>query len=180
MTTSNPNTRVFRFCPRCGTQSLSPFDIHAFGCSKCGFVFYLNTAAAVAGLIIRKSKELLVVLRNQEPCKGAWDLPGGFCMPGETAEAGLRREIHEELGLEIVSARYFCSAPNHYAFQDTLYETIDMAYFCEVDQLEAVRTSHEIAGFEFVPFAELKADRFGLSSIQAIVTKFIQLSGSER
>ena len=51
--------------------------------------------------------ELLVVTRNRDPAKGTWDLPGGFLDPGETYEQGLRRELREELNLDIFALRYF-------------------------------------------------------------------------
>ena len=172
MPDDNPNTRIFQFCPRCGHGNLSAIADNALGCRSCDFVFYLNAAAAVAALILRNDTELLVVERNQDPHRGAWDLPGGFCAPGETAETGLQREIREELGLEITSARYFCSAPNQYHFQDTVYTTLDLAYICTADLPETIRTNHEIASVIFVPFADIAVERFGLKSIQAIVTNF--------
>lgn len=173
MRTQNPNSQVFKFCPRCGNSHLDAPSQNAFECPQCRFVFFLNTAAAVAALITRPDQRLMVVERNQEPAKGTWDLPGGFCDPNETAEEGLRREIREELGLEITSARYFCSAPNQYAFQDTLYDTIDLAYICTVEDPDAIRTNNEIATFECVPYADVNTERFGLKSIQTIVTNFL-------
>jgi len=38
---------------------------------------------------------------------GCWELPGGKLHPGESAEAALRREILEELALDIGPATYF-------------------------------------------------------------------------
>lgn len=32
---------------------------------------------------------------------GKWEFPGGKCAPGESASAALKRELHEELGIEV-------------------------------------------------------------------------------
>lgn len=173
MQTQNPNSQIFKFCPRCGGDRLGALTANAFECPQCRFSFFLNTAAAVAALIIRPDNRLLVVERNHEPAKGTWDLPGGFCNPQETAEEGLRREIHEELGVDITSARYFCSAPNQYAYKDTIYETIDLAYICTVNNPDALNANHEIAAADFIPYSKISTERFGLHSIQTIVTNFL-------
>lgn len=45
--------------------------------------------------------EILLLRRAVEPGYGAWDLPAGYLDPGESFEAGARRETREEAGLEI-------------------------------------------------------------------------------
>lgn len=44
--------------------------------------------------------KILLIQRGIEPFKGKWALPGGFLRCNETAEAGARRELFEETGLE--------------------------------------------------------------------------------
>ena len=55
----------------------------------------------VAGALIAGAA-LLVAQRDRPPeLAGLWELPGGKVAPGESDAAGLARELHEELGVEV-------------------------------------------------------------------------------
>lgn len=43
----------------------------------------------------------LITKRGRDPEKGRYDVPGGFLQAGEDVFDGLRRELNEELGVEI-------------------------------------------------------------------------------
>lgn len=64
---------------------------------------------ATAAAIIEKNNKILLALRNTEPFKGCWAIPGGHIDFGETAEQAVIREVKEETGLKIkpVFFRYF-------------------------------------------------------------------------
>lgn len=56
------------------------------------------------GVLIRDDGAFLIAQRPPgKPMAGYWEFPGGKIEPGETVFEGLRREFHEELGIEIVS-----------------------------------------------------------------------------
>ena len=42
-----------------------------------------------------------LIRRGKEPLRGRWVIPGGTVELGETLEAGVRREVAEECGIEI-------------------------------------------------------------------------------
>ena len=67
--------------------------------------------AAVA-LIDADGRVLLAQRPAGKSMAGLWEFPGGKIEPGETPEAALVRELHEELGIETWSS---CLAPLTFA-----------------------------------------------------------------
>jgi ADP-ribose pyrophosphatase YjhB (NUDIX family) len=91
--------RPFRYCPSDATE-LETADPEAPRCPRCGRVWYRNMAPTAGAVIVRDGRALVTV-RAFEPEKGKVDVPGGFLRLGETPAEGLRREVEEELGLEV-------------------------------------------------------------------------------
>jgi len=65
-----------------------------------------NTRFAVtaAGVVVDDRGHVLLLKHVFRPGSG-WGLPGGFVNAGEQVETGLARELREEVGLELQSAR---------------------------------------------------------------------------
>jgi 8-oxo-dGTP diphosphatase len=53
------------------------------------------------GGFIHKEGKVLMIKRKFEPNKGRWSLPGGLLEVGEDPEEAAKREVREELGLEV-------------------------------------------------------------------------------
>lgn len=69
----------------------------------------MKRAEAGCGAAIRDaSGRLLLIQRLTEPEAGAWGLPGGKIDFGEPAQETARREIAEELGIDIDILRLAC------------------------------------------------------------------------
>lgn len=64
----------------------------------------------VAGAIVHDGRVLLAQRNRPSELAGLWELPGGKVEPGETVEDALRRELREELGVEVRGARRFGAA----------------------------------------------------------------------
>ncbi len=55
----------------------------------------------VAAAVFNGDGDVLLARRSRPPRAGSWGLPGGLLDLGETLEAGARREVREECGVEI-------------------------------------------------------------------------------
>ena len=53
------------------------------------------------GAVIKKGNSVLVVRRTHEPGKGYWSIPGGLVELGETVREALKREVEEEVGMQV-------------------------------------------------------------------------------
>ncbi|MEO8716391.1 MAG: NUDIX domain-containing protein, partial [Acetobacteraceae bacterium] len=72
---------------------------------------------AACALIDRDGRVLLARRPEGKRMAGLWEFPGGKLDPGETPEAALIRELHEELGIDVSAD---CLAP--FAFASHTYD----------------------------------------------------------
>lgn len=133
----------FVYCPRCSKASLERFYTNGFRCKECHFVYFHNTASA-AGAIIISTKGILLIKRAQSPKKGFLDVPGGFVDYGEPLESALKREVHEELSVDITDWKYLGSFPNTYLYETVTYHTVDAFYICHYDEKQTLLPNEEI------------------------------------
>jgi 8-oxo-dGTP diphosphatase len=83
----------------------------------------------VTAALIRDQQKILIAQRGRTKRFGSqWEFPGGKLHGGETPEACLRREIKEELNLDIEVENHFCTVSHKYPdFQIEL-----MAFWCSI------------------------------------------------
>ncbi|MBI2925021.1 MAG: (deoxy)nucleoside triphosphate pyrophosphohydrolase [Verrucomicrobia bacterium] len=60
-----------------------------------------NVIEVAAGLVFRDGKLLITQRCEGDHLAGLWEFPGGKRRPDESFAACLRRELHEELGIEV-------------------------------------------------------------------------------
>lgn len=164
---------LFSHCPRCGSPRFSANDARSKRCADCGFVFYLNSAAAVAALITDDMGRLLVATRACDPARGALDLPGGFVEPGESLEEGLRREVAEETSCHIKNARYLFSLPNSYLFSGFEVPTTDSFFLCTLEEGSRARAHDDVAALQWIEIGNMRPELFGLTSIRRGMAMFL-------
>jgi ADP-ribose pyrophosphatase YjhB (NUDIX family) len=107
--------RPFNFCPSCASSLHLPDRDGAARCMSCGREWYRNPAPTVGCALVRAGRALVTV-RAREPEKGRFDVPGGFLHVGEDPLAGLRREVREELAVEVDVSHedYIQAVPHRY------------------------------------------------------------------
>ena len=165
---------TIHYCPKCGSSEFSFKEDQSFLCNKCDFHLYINSAAAVAALIVNDKGEILFTRRAFEPHKGMLDLPGGFVDIMETAENALIREIKEELNLDIEKSDYFMSSPNEYIFGGLSVFTLDLAYICQLKTFKNIHAKDDISSYEFIAPNLVPFDNIGGESIKRIAKAFVQ------
>src|SRR5688572_5790556 len=84
----------------------------------------------VAGIIRQGGRYLITRRRSGVHLEGLWEFPGGRREPGETMEDCLRRELREELGIEITEPLPYRVV--RYAYPDKLVELY--FFFCSIEK----------------------------------------------
>ena len=95
----------YSHCPKCGGKLAKIFiskeNPDRLQCQSCSFIFYQNPAPTACALIVNDENRILLGKRSIEPSKVLWDLAGGFVEWGEHPQECLKREVREELGVEV-------------------------------------------------------------------------------
>jgi ADP-ribose pyrophosphatase YjhB (NUDIX family) len=105
--------KPFNYCPACAAALEKGEEEGGLLCPQCGRTWYRN-AAPTAGCTFIRDGKALVSVRGSDPYKGKVDLPGGFLKPDEDPVTAVKREVKEELGIEIdVSFDDFIQAVPH-------------------------------------------------------------------
>ncbi|MDR1762909.1 MAG: NUDIX domain-containing protein [Dysgonamonadaceae bacterium] len=157
---------LFKYCPKCGSPRFVENNFKSKRCEDCGFVYYFNSMSAVAVFITDEADRLLVAVRDREPAKGTFDLPGGFVDMFETGEQAAIREVLEETGIKVAKPQYLFSLPNIYPYSGFDVHTLDMFYQCRVASNVKLKADDDVAALQFTARAEIKPENFGLTSVR--------------
>ncbi|MCE5335633.1 MAG: NUDIX hydrolase [Desulfobacteraceae bacterium] len=113
----------------------------------------------VGALIFRKNRVLLI-RRGSPPALGKWSIPGGLVELGESLDKAIRREVLEEVGLEVKVVDLVAALDRvildetgrieyHYVLLDFLCEAPEGIPLAATDAEEcAFVPLEELAGFE--------------------------------
>jgi NAD+ diphosphatase len=101
--------RDHAFCGRCGTATEHLPGERARHCPSCGLDAYPRLSPAVI-TVVERGDEVLLARGTRFP-RPFYSALAGFVEPGESLEECVRREVREEVGIELGEIRYFGSQP---------------------------------------------------------------------
>jgi mutator protein MutT len=162
---------LFRFCPRCGSSRTAENQGQCpLACSECGLVFYFNPTVAAAALVFDAEGRILLIRRAKDPSAGKLGVPGGFIDIGESAEEGLRREVREEVGIEIDQLRFLISFPNLYHYRDVTYPVVDLYFKAVAVNPASARPLDAVAGVEWRHPSAIPDDEIAFPSMRVALS----------
>jgi len=95
-------TSDFNYCPNCGVTAVySGENGQRILSCECGYVHYKDPKVAVGVLIRDQDNRILLMKRAHHPRKGFWSYPSGYVDYGEQVETAAKREVMEEVGVEV-------------------------------------------------------------------------------
>lgn len=104
-------------------------------CESCGLMEYPKICPAVIIGLTDGDRILMSKYAGREYKKYA--LLAGFAEIGETIEETVRREVMEEVGLQVKNIRFYKSQP--WSFSDTLL----MGFYCELEGEDKITLDRE-------------------------------------
>ena len=154
-----------RFCGACGSPMKHDEKERMVKCTSCGQMEYPKICPAVIVGVTDGDRLLLTKYAGRAHTNYA--LIAGFAEIGESIEDTVRREVMEEVGLEVKNIRFYKSQP--WSFTDTLL----MGFYCEVDGLKEITLDEdELAVAEWFEREEIPVHQKTVSLTNEMILNF--------
>ena len=123
----------------------------------------------VAFLLVRDGEVLAERRRlTKKLLPGICAIPGGHLEAGEAPEAGLRRELHEELGLNAREVQYVCSLLHR-------SEELRRLHYYAIETWSGAMENNEAEALLWIPLN--RADELNLDVDRTAVAEYVRLYG---
>jgi 8-oxo-dGTP diphosphatase len=130
--------------------------------------------AIVFGYSKNDGVSVLLIKRKYEPFKNCWAIPGGFVLENESLEDAVKRELHEETGVEVnyLEQLYSFGEPN----RDPRQRVISIAYFALVNSthFSALKASTDAEEAQWFPINKLPALAFDHKKILQVAIERVR------
>ena len=99
----------------------------------------MDMIRVVCGIVFKDDKVFICRRKPNKSLGGYWEFPGGKIEIGESNEDSMKRELLEELQMEVDLVKYFSSSQHHYE-----NFSIDLiAYTCNFRNWNLTLTDHD-------------------------------------
>ncbi len=128
----------------------------------------------VVGLVWNKARELLFCKMSPERgvFPGEWGLPGGGMEANETVEVALRRELREELSIEVtdIEPAFFKDGTYEKTFEDGSKHNVYMIFliFNCVAQGSEIQLNNEFTEYRWVKPADFDSLKMNVETIHTL------------
>ncbi|MCJ7596255.1 MAG: NAD(+) diphosphatase [Desulfobacterales bacterium] len=143
--------RSHQYCGQCGGPTVDKKDERAKVCPACGLTNFSRMSPAIIVAVLNGDRILLA--RAARFANNMYSVLAGFVEPGESLEECVRREVREEVGVEVKNIRYFGSQP--WLFPNSLMVAFTADYAggeISVDKAEIVDAAwFQAGGLPLIP-----------------------------
>jgi ADP-ribose pyrophosphatase YjhB (NUDIX family) len=154
----------FSFCPTCGSEYAAA-DFHAqsvsWRCAACQYEFYQNSSPAATAVVPSKAcpAEIVLLTRTAAPGEGLLGLPGGFLKHHEPPYDGVRREVSEEILIDIDVDRLLESYLVDYRFRGAIVSVLELVFLGKPIETDVRTTrSHEASAVAYYDVRDILHD----------------------
>lgn len=157
--------RDTKYCGRCGAILEHDKRERMLHCTKCKNMVYPKISPAVIVAVTDKSRILLTKYAGRTYKNYA--LVAGFSEIGETYEDTVRREVMEEVGLQVKNIRYYKSQP--WAPSASLLA----GFYCELEGDDTIHLQEdELSVGKWVEAQDLELEDDGISLTREMILHF--------
>lgn len=111
-------------------------------------LIYAKVPRLCIELVVKSEKGVLLTLRDIEPGKGFWHLPGGTVLFDESVDQTLERVAREELGLGIKSSKLLGLIDWWGSTTEVNRHTVSVAYLVELENGE-IKLNFQSSKYDF-------------------------------
>lgn len=156
---------AYTHCPICGSNDYAR-NGRGRACGGCGHKDFDNPITAVGAFILDDQDRVLLIRRAKDPAMGKLAPPGGFVDAGESLEQAIRRELAEEVGLDVQDMRYLSSHPNDYVYNGRGRPVCDVFFTARTHSFDVVLQADEASEWHLLPLSEIDPTELPFDSMR--------------